>query len=47
MKKIIKITLNVLVYLIGVLGLVVIIISMLATLAGYGHLNIFDLWNIL
>lgn len=47
MKKIIKIILNTLVYLIGVLGLVVIALSVLATLAGYGHLNIFELWNML
>lgn len=47
MKKIIKITLNILVYLIGILGLVVIALSVLATLVGYGHLNVFQLWNML
>lgn len=47
MNKITKIILNTLIYLIGVLGFVVIIISMLATLAGYGHLNIFQLWSML
>lgn len=47
MKKIIKIILNTLVYLIGVLGLVVIALSVLATLAGYGHLNIFELWSMM
>lgn len=47
MNKFIKIALNALVYLIGVLGIVVIALSVLATLAGYGHLNIFELWSML
>lgn len=47
MNKFVKIMLNTLVYLIGVLGFVVIIISILATLLGYGHLNIFELWSML
>lgn len=47
MNKIVKITLNTLVYLIGVLSIVVITLSVLATLLGYGHLNIFELWSML
>lgn len=47
MNKIIKIVLNLLVYILGALGIVVIAISALATMAGYGHLNIFQLWNML
>ena len=47
MNKFVKIILNTLVYLIEVLSLVVITLSVLATIAGYGHLNIFELWNML
>lgn len=43
MNKIIKIILNTLVYLIGVLSLVVIILSVLATLAGYGDKSLLEL----
>ena len=43
MNKIVKIILNTLVYLIGVLGLVVIALSVLATLAGYGNKSILTL----
>ena len=43
MNKIIKIILNTLVYLIGVLGLVVITLSVLATLAGYGDKSLLEL----
>lgn len=43
MNKIIKIILNTLVYLIGVLGLVVILLSILATLTGYGDKSILEL----
>lgn len=44
MKKIIKIVLNVLVYLLGALGIVVIALSVLATLFGYGDKSILDLF---
>lgn len=47
MNKIIKIFFNLLVYILGILGIVVIAISVLATIAGYGHLNIFQLRNML
>ena len=43
MNKIVKIILNTLVYLIGVLGFVVIALSVLATLAGYGDKSILTL----
>lgn len=43
MNKIIKIILNALVYLIGVLGIVVIAFSVLATIAGYGDKSILTL----
>ena len=43
MKKFVKIILNTLVYLIGVLSIVVIILSVLATLAGYGDKSILTL----
>ena len=43
MKKFVKIILNALVYLIGVLGLVVIALSVLATLAGYGDKSLLEL----
>ena len=43
MNKIIKIILNTLVYLIGALGLVVISLSVLATLAGYGDKSLLEL----
>ena len=43
MKKIIKITLNVLVYILGILSIVVITLSVLATLAGYGDKSILPL----
>lgn len=42
-NKIIKFILNTLVYLIGVLGIVVIALSVLATFAGYGDKSILDL----
>lgn len=44
MKKIIRITLNILVYLLGVLGIIVIALSVLATMAGYGDKSILDLF---
>ena len=43
MNKVIKITFNALVYLIGVLSLVVIALSALATMVGYGDKSILDL----
>ena len=43
MNKITKIILNTLVYLIGILGLVVISLSVLATFAGYGDKSILTL----
>lgn len=43
MKKVIKFILNTLVYLIGVLGIVVIALSVLATMAGYGDKSILTL----
>ena len=43
MNKIIKIILNTLVYLIGALSLVVISLSVLATLTGYGDKSILTL----
>ena len=43
MNKITKIIINALVYLIGVLGLVVIVLSILATIAGYGDKSILTL----
>ena len=43
MNKIVKIILNTLVYLIGVLSLVVIALSVLATLAGYGDKSLLEL----
>lgn len=42
-NKIIKIILNTLVYLIGVLSAVVIVLSVLATIGGYGDKNILTL----
>lgn len=42
-NKIIKIILNVLVYLIGALSIVVISLSVLATLAGYGDKSLLEL----
>lgn len=43
MNKFVKIILNTLVYLIGVLGIVVIALSVLATFAGYGDRSILTL----
>ena len=43
MNKIVKIILNALIYLIGALSIVVIILSVLATLAGYGDKSILTL----
>ena len=43
MNKIVKIILNTLVYLIGVLSLVVIALSVLATLAGFGDKSLLEL----
>lgn len=43
MKKFIKIILNLLVYILGTLGIVVITLSILATLAGYGDKSILEL----
>jgi hypothetical protein len=43
MNKFVKIILNTLVYLIGVLSLVVIALSVLATFAGYGDKSILTL----
>ena len=43
MNKIIKIILNTLVYLIGALSIVVIVLSVLATLAGCGDKSLLEL----
>ena len=43
MNKMIKIILNALIYLIGVLSIVVIALSVLATFAGYGDKSILTL----